>query len=410
MGLRVDRSWTWAPDRDPGHRGVETRLPAGDGPGHGPGGCVGGGAQRDAERMRGADPIQLVAGPLESIRPERVDVVLANLTGATLKRLMPGLAARTGRVAIVSGILLAEAEAIGARARGRALAVGPQSRGRLVRAGAGEDGCLSAGSWSGPRLDLLRGEARVTGAEHHHLTRVLRLRVGDAVALFDGMGGGHHGEVAAIGRDETHVRLTGPDTRPVDPEFSLTLAQAIPHSEKMEWVIQKATELGVGRIVPVVAARSVVRPPGGRWERLERWRRVAQEAARQSGRRRVPIVDEPQAWDAVLSASEGRVSGSCCARTRVRQRPRGWRCRPARAALVAVGPEGGWSAEGGGGGGPVRRASDPSGAAHPAHGDGRSHGRGPADVPPPGSCQRSRAWRRGELSDCCGFFDRGRYG
>jgi len=195
-------------------------------------------------------------------------------------------------------------------------------------------------------LDLDRGEARVTGAEHHHLTRVLRLRVGDAVALFDGLGAGHHGEVAAIGREETRVRLTGPDTRPVDPEFSLTLAQAIPHSEKMEWLIQKATELGVGRVIPVVAARSVVRPPEGRWERLERWRRVAQEAARQSGRRRVPIVDEPQAWDAVLSASEG--SGE---RFMLCEDPGQAAPAPlslpagARAALVAVGPEGGWSAE-----------------------------------------------------------------
>ena len=103
----------------------------------------------------------------------------------------------------------------------------------------------------------------MTGAEHHHLTRVLRLRVGDAVALFDGMGGGHHGEVAAIGRDETHVRLTGPDTRPVDPEFSLTLAQAIPHSEKMEWVIQKATELACGAHRPGRGGAQRGPSPGG---------------------------------------------------------------------------------------------------------------------------------------------------
>jgi 16S rRNA (uracil1498-N3)-methyltransferase len=195
-------------------------------------------------------------------------------------------------------------------------------------------------------IDAARGEARVTGPEHHHLTRVLRLRVGDAVALFDGEGGGHHGEVAAIGRDETRVRLIGPDTRPVDPEFSLTLAQGIPHSDRMEWVIQKGTELGVARVIPVVAARSVVRPPRGRWDRLERWRRVAQAASRQSGRRRVPVVEEPRGWDEVLaSLPEAGERLMLCedpasASTQRLSLPPG-----ARHALVAVGPEGGWSGD-----------------------------------------------------------------
>jgi 16S rRNA (uracil1498-N3)-methyltransferase len=196
-------------------------------------------------------------------------------------------------------------------------------------------------------IDTARGEALIRGDEHHHLSRVLRLRPGDIVSLFDGAGGGHHAVVEAVGRETTRVRLTGADTRPVDPDFRLTLAQAIPHSDRMEWVIQKATELGVERIVPIPAARSVVRPRAGRWERLERWRRVAQEAARQSGRRRVPAVEEPRDWQEFLAAP----SPSGSARLMLQEAPPAGGApslhlpEGTHEAWVAVGPEGGWTSE-----------------------------------------------------------------
>jgi 16S rRNA (uracil1498-N3)-methyltransferase len=196
-------------------------------------------------------------------------------------------------------------------------------------------------------VDPSRGEALIRGDEHHHLARVLRLRPGDDVSLFDGEGGGHHGVVEAVGREETRVRITAPDDRPVDPGFRLTLAQAIPHSDRMEWVIQKGTELGVERIVPLAAARSVVRPRAGRWERLDRWRRVAQEAARQSGRRRVPAIEEPRSWPGFL---EDRASFPGARLMLQEAAPAGGApglALPAgaREAWVAVGPEGGWAPE-----------------------------------------------------------------
>ncbi len=195
-------------------------------------------------------------------------------------------------------------------------------------------------------FDEARGVAWLAGEEHHHLARVLRLKAGDAVSTFDGVGTGYHGVVEIVEKERTRIRITGEDHAPVEPHFHLILAQAIPHHEKMEWVIQKGTELGVSRIIPVVAARTVVRPRAGRWERLDRWRRVALEAARQCGRRRVPEVSEPVALDALLAAPVYDETGtrvilleraSASATLRL---PAG-----ARGALALVGPEGGWTDE-----------------------------------------------------------------
>ncbi|MGH9867536.1 MAG: 16S rRNA (uracil(1498)-N(3))-methyltransferase [Candidatus Polarisedimenticolia bacterium] len=192
-------------------------------------------------------------------------------------------------------------------------------------------------------VDTESAMAWVRGDEHRHLTRVLRLRPGDEVSVFDGSGSGHHGRVDVIEPAATRVRLTGTDDRRVEPSFRLTLAQGIPHHERMEWLIQKTTELGVSRIVPVLAARSVPRSPGGRWERLERWRRVAAEATRQCGRRSIPEVAEPRSlaavlrehparpdlWRTILLEQEAGAPGF--------ERPTG-----RREGLVIVGPEGGW--------------------------------------------------------------------
>src|SRR5688572_4538211 len=102
-------------------------------------------------------------------------------------------------------------------------------------------------------VDTEAAVAWVRGDEHRHLSRVLRLRPGDEISVFDGRGSGHHGRVDVIEPEATRVKLTGTDDRPVEPSFRLTLAQGIPHHEKMEWLIQKTTELGVSRIVPVLS-------------------------------------------------------------------------------------------------------------------------------------------------------------
>ena len=189
------------------------------------------------------------------------------------------------------------------------------------------------------------GEATAVlrGPEHHHLSRVLRMKVGESVSLFDGAGRGLHGTIESIERDRTIVRVTEPDDRAVEPALQVILAQGIPKHDKMDLIIQKTTEIGVAGILPIIAERSTARAGGGTG-RLARWRRIAAEAARQSGRLMVPQILEPSAWPDVAT-----VLGAPPAQTRIvlDTTPGAGRAPIAltgtNSAVVAVGPEGGWS-------------------------------------------------------------------
>ena len=193
------------------------------------------------------------------------------------------------------------------------------------------------------------GIVPIRGPEHHHLHRVLRLRAGDEVGLFDGAGHGFLGVIESIGKEESLVRLTSPDVREVEPAYRLTLAQGIPHHDKMDLIIQKATEIGVWSILPIVGERTAVNAGSeGSWKRLDRWRRIARDAARQSGRLRVPEIHEPVSWSRYDDRAAAGVD-----RCRYILSPGGDRSAPGApepvsrvsSAVIAVGPEGGWTDE-----------------------------------------------------------------
>jgi 16S rRNA (uracil1498-N3)-methyltransferase len=204
----------------------------------------------------------------------------------------------------------------------------------------------------GKRVELSAEESR-------HLRDVLRLRAGDEAHVFDGEGrefacvvSGPRGREAAL----EVVRQVEP-LRPESP-LDLTLAAALLKGEKFDLVVQKATELGVARVAPVVTARADVRlrdrADAGR--RVERWRRLALEAAKQSGRARVPAVAEPCALGAFVKGEAGAL---------VKSKARGGGLRlffserggdkldslpkgtgsSLSAAIALVGPEGGWDDE-----------------------------------------------------------------
>ena len=127
-------------------------------------------------------------------------------------------------------------------------------------------------------------------AASHHALRVLRLDVGDAVTLFNGEGGEYAGRIAGTDRG---VRVQLAEWQSVEREspLELVLAQALPAGDKMDWVVQKAVELGVARIQPLLTARSVVRLSGERAvKRVAHWRSVAASACEQCGRNRVPEI------------------------------------------------------------------------------------------------------------------------
>ncbi len=141
------------------------------------------------------------------------------------------------------------------------------------------------------------GRASLTPEAAHYLRDVLRLAAGAAVELFDGAGGSYAAEV-----EEGFAGLRVGPRREVRPPLALWLVVALAKGEKMDWIVQKATELGATRICPFGAERSVVRldrERGG--ARAARWSRIAAEAARQSGRADVPAVDEPAPLAAALA-------------------------------------------------------------------------------------------------------------
>jgi 16S rRNA (uracil1498-N3)-methyltransferase len=134
----------------------------------------------------------------------------------------------------------------------------------------------------------------VEASAGNHIARVLRLRTGDALTLFNGQGGEYAGSIEEIHRDTVVVSVL--ERREVDRESPcrLTLAQGISRGERMDWVVQKATELGVWRIAPLFTQRSVVQLDEKQaLRKIQHWRSIAVAACEQSGRNRVPQITLP---------------------------------------------------------------------------------------------------------------------
>ena len=194
---------------------------------------------------------------------------------------------------------------------------------------------LSAGNLSaGKRIRLPEVASR-------HLTRVLRLGSGDAVTVFDGCGGEYDATVARVAAGMVEVDLGA--HRAVDRESALIveLGQGICKGDRMDLVVQKATELGVNAILPLLCRRTVVKLDAARAERrITHWRAVAVHAAQQSGRTRVPEVGGVEKLDSWLSrpaAGPGIVLSPHAADS-VADLPRP---EPGSTVRLLVGPEGG---------------------------------------------------------------------
>ena len=141
-------------------------------------------------------------------------------------------------------------------------------------------------------------------AESRHLGRVLRLKPGDTVIAADGAGHDFTVRLEDVGETVTGSVL-GVATRDAESPLRITLVQSVPKGDKMEAIVRAATELGVGRVVPVTSERTIVRLEPGRWrERARRWQRVAKEAAKQCGRAVVPPVDVPRPLAEFLALDE----------------------------------------------------------------------------------------------------------
>ena len=137
---------------------------------------------------------------------------------------------------------------------------------------------------AGARVELEPGQA-------HYIARVLRMRAGDALILFNGAGGQYPATLEAVGKNA--VAVTIGEFEPVEREspLALHLGIAISRGDRMDWVVQKATELGVHAITPLLSERTEVRLKGEREaKKLRHWQQVATSACEQCGRNRLPVV------------------------------------------------------------------------------------------------------------------------
>jgi 16S rRNA (uracil1498-N3)-methyltransferase len=179
-------------------------------------------------------------------------------------------------------------------------------------------------------------------AAAHHLGRVLRAAAGDVVEAVDASGQLLSVRLTAISPRLAEGVVTGREPLATESPLDLTLAQGIPKADKMEHVIRMATELGVTRVIPLLTERTVVRlEPTRSASRLARWRRVAREAAQQSGRAAVPEIATVQpisSWRLDLP-SDGLLV--CFWEEERRGLDRLLPPGPCRRATVVVGPEGG---------------------------------------------------------------------
>ncbi|KLD69962.1 16S rRNA (uracil(1498)-N(3))-methyltransferase [Xanthomonas pisi] len=177
----------------------------------------------------------------------------------------------------------------------------------------------------------------------NHLLRVLRLREGDACILFNGDGSDYHARITVAGKREARALVERAQALSNESPLRVTLLQGIARGEKMDLILQKATELGVAAIVPVNAERTEVKLDAARMEkRLAHWRSVVVSACEQSGRARVPTVATPLGLQEAAQASDPQAR-------RLTLDPQGEHRLSTLSAnidqglIVAIGPEGGWS-------------------------------------------------------------------
>ena len=150
------------------------------------------------------------------------------------------------------------------------------------------------------------GYCRITGQDVNHIRNVLRMKPGEEIAVRDGISRNYVCALETLGEDEVLARILRTEADSSELPARLILFQGLPKGDKMELVIQKAVELGAYQIVPVSTRRSVVRLDGKKAEaKVRRWNAIAESAAKQSGRSRIPRVREAMIFsEALASAGE----------------------------------------------------------------------------------------------------------
>ena len=193
------------------------------------------------------------------------------------------------------------------------------------------------------RFDTDTKEAVIDGEDGRHIARSLRMRIGEALTVSDGNGFDYDGEIESISGDTVTVRLMERYINKSEPTLHVTLYPGMPKSDKLELVVQKATEIGAYSITPVLTDRCVSRPDAkSAAKKQERLQRIALEAAKQSGRGTIPQIGTLTGFKEAVQNAKG---------TKILFYEGGGlplsKCLPANETEVSVfiGPEGGFAPE-----------------------------------------------------------------
>lgn len=186
---------------------------------------------------------------------------------------------------------------------------------------------------------LSLGQHELPEAQAHYIGRVLRHAAGDAVQLFDGSGQEYLGALIEVGKKAVRVELREQLAGQAESPLRIHLGQGLSRGERMDWAVQKATELGVGEITPIVSERCEVRLKDERADkRLAHWRQVAISACEQCGRSVLPVIHAPVSlaeWQAHVQAELKLVLHPVAAPLESHARP--------HSLAFLIGPEGGLS-------------------------------------------------------------------
>lgn len=196
-----------------------------------------------------------------------------------------------------------------------------------------------------PPEELRSDNVVITGDNARHLSVVLRVKPGDRITVFDGQGYKYDCSILSSHKREVIARITGKELYSVEPPLSITLAQGLPKSDKMDLIIQKSTELGASKIIPLYTERSQVRHTG----KVKRWHKIALSASQQSGRDRAVQIVEPVSYrdfltDNILDDYQLKIVFSESTDKRNLKKLLN-EYKDAEKILILIGPEGGFSEE-----------------------------------------------------------------
>ncbi len=199
-----------------------------------------------------------------------------------------------------------------------------------------------------PPENIVQDRLQITGEELTHLARVVRKKVRDVIEVVDGRGNCYTAVLTQITPRLAEAEIQKRSRFVGEPNFQLTLAQAVPKGNRFDWVIEKGTELGVAIFIPLLCQHSVIEPTVSRHHR---WKKIAIAAMKQSGRSVLPEIRSPQTFHEVVrntgvmqSGFIGEKGEGAKSLSQLIQEIR-QKSIPLKSAIVLIGPEGGFSSE-----------------------------------------------------------------